>query len=266
MTWPPLDYLSLDELFSRVGSERYGRNWTGEELKFVSDLPPDYWHPEEQGFEVAQFTDWFSPEYPVISAIEQYKEVARNILLWCDFGRFYAFLTHDNGLMTDIDIQQINSDAFKGMIYHPQTPNRERLRFLCNDDATTATEGASHAEGAACAPDECAERQELSKDVGIAEVVARLSKRKVRTQMKLAMYETWFQLVSKYLVKEDGTRRKKLEDIAAKIARDDAAKDPQTGKPPKWTSVVRRLNDHYPGWAKKMAAISGKKFLPALSC
>ena len=76
------------------------------------------------------------------------------------------------------------------------------------------------------------------------------TKRKLRTEVKKAMYESWYGMVPEYLRKEDGTRRLR-KDIAKKIASDQRARDPLTNHPPDWQSVIRRLDSTHPGWAEK---------------
>jgi hypothetical protein len=86
---------------------------------------------------------------------------------------------------------------------------------------------------------------------------AKQSARAARTAIKEKMYAKWMELVPKYHAGPDGKKRLH-EQIAKSVAKDAEAKDPSTGKPPAHTSVVRRLNEHYPGWADK-AVIEAEK-------
>jgi hypothetical protein len=84
-----------------------------------------------------------------------------------------------------------------------------------------------------------------------AEVVeVELSRREGRRQTTANKYDTWFQLVLQYGRTSDGKKRTR-EQIARKVAEDLKAKDPRTGVSPRWTTVKRRLDKEYPGWAEK---------------
>jgi hypothetical protein len=47
IVWTPSGFLSLDEMFSRVGLEMFGSQWTGNELLAGWALPPEYWRDQE---------------------------------------------------------------------------------------------------------------------------------------------------------------------------------------------------------------------------
>jgi hypothetical protein len=93
-------------------------------------------------------------------------------------------------------------------------------------------------------------------------VEAELSRREGRRQITANKYDTWFQLVLQYGRTSDGKKRTR-EQIAHKVADDSKAKDPSTGVSPRWTTVKRRLDKDYPGWAEKSWAESrAKNFCP----
>jgi hypothetical protein len=74
------------------------------------------------------------------------------------------------------------------------------------------------------------------------------STRMVRKRTKTEMYTTWAKLAQKYHTSPDGKKRS-LKQIAKLVAKDPQAEDPDTGKRPADTSVIRRLNQYHRGWA-----------------
>ena len=234
------DYLLLDDLFSLVGSENFASEWTGGESKLVMALPSDYWRPPETMAELMasfQSADWLSEDYinryADEKAIDRYKNVAHLIVHKCRIGEYLAFLVHADGQLTGVDNSKITSEPFQQMIYYPGTPNRDRLRFVPN---------AQSGEWAGRLRDNLKQPNESPE----------LTRRRARSQKKREMYNNWYQLVRKYYTQHGG--RLTREGIAKKIAADPDANDPITKKPPSWRSVVRRLNEFFPGWAEKNRA------------
>jgi hypothetical protein len=75
-------------------------------------------------------------------------------------------------------------------------------------------------------------------------------RREVRRQKKREMYDTWSHLAIEHCVTDNGQRRTRAQ-IANKIAHDERAKDPFSGKLPARDSVIKRLDQFYPGWTEK---------------
>lgn len=75
-------------------------------------------------------------------------------------------------------------------------------------------------------------------------------KRQERTRTKQKMYGDWRNIAHSYRRNQDGTSRTRRQ-ISLKVADDPMAADPITEKKPAAASVMRRLDEFYPGWANK---------------
>jgi len=239
--------LSVDEVFSIVGPEQFCSEWTGKESISATTLPIDYWYNPLaivtlsdvlKSSRLSEAADWLSESYVDESAednaaekaIERYKAVADIIIQKCKKGEYSAFLVDENNQLRDVSAQ-INNVHFRRMIYHPEAPSRHRLRLVPMTEPTEqrADVRANFEPGA--------ERYDPTQ-------------RDVRKAATRRRYQTWYELGKRFLSETDG-RTRSSSDIARKIARDPSATDPLTNRAPNWKSVLRRLNEHYPDWAKK---------------
>jgi hypothetical protein len=89
--------------------------------------------------------------------------------------------------------------------------------------------------------------------------------REARKRKKREMYDTWHRLAVEHCLRDNGEQRTR-EQIAKKIANDEGARDPLSGKPPDADTVKRRLDLDYRGWAEKSwAERASRKNLPGSS-
>lgn len=111
MTALPSGYLSLDEMYARVGSEMFQSEWTNEEPKIIVTLPSDYWRlPETISGLLAwhQSSDWPSEDadaYAKKKAIQRFLDVAGVISHRCSLGEYLIFLSY-----TDDELREVISN------------------------------------------------------------------------------------------------------------------------------------------------------------